>query len=274
VSILTLAAFGVSPGVSTTAVAMTLQWPRPVLLVEADVSKPSSVLAGWLQGSMPADSGLMGIAHNSMRQALTEQDIWDYAVDLGTGQDVGQPSRWLLPAMSEPLAARSMRGLWPELMMALRAVSGQDIDVIVDAGRSENAHGREALWRDSDHLSVVVRSDLVSVAAARAYLPAVLEARATAGAVDTSSLLVVEDRAQEFPSKDISKVLGLPVRGRLPQSPEAGAHFGGGAQARSWRLRSYTRAIGAANASLADALMARRQLIEADMPTETGGEQR
>ena len=42
----------------------------------------------------------------------------------------------------------------------------------------------------------------------------------------------------------------------------------------SWRLRSYTRAIGAANASLADALMARRQLIEADMPTETGGEQR
>lgn len=271
-SILTLASYGVSPGVSTSAVAMALQWPRPVLLVEADVTKPSSVLAGWLQGSMPADSGLMGVAHSSLRQTITEQDIWDHAIELGAGEGTDQTARWLLPAMSEPLAARSMRSLWAELMTALRSVSNRDVDIIIDSGRAEESHGREALWRDSDHLSVVVRSDLISVAATRAYLPAVIEARDAVGALDTISLLVVEDRAQAFASKDISKVLGLPVRGRLPHSVEAAAHFGGGARAAAWKLRSYNRAVGATNASVADALVARRQLIEADLPTQTGGD--
>ena len=35
-----------SPGVTTTAVGLALTWPRPVLLIEADPTGGSGVLAG------------------------------------------------------------------------------------------------------------------------------------------------------------------------------------------------------------------------------------
>lgn len=265
-SILTLASFGTSPGVTTTAVAMTMSWTRPVLLVEADVSKPSAVLSGWMQGSLPADSGLMGVAQSSFQRVVSDQDVWDYAVELSPAQG-GSPARWLLPAIAQPRAARGMRSLWPDLLAALRLVSAQDVDVIIDTGRAEEAYGRHPLWSDSDHLGVVVRSDLTSVAAVRSYLPTLAQARMERGAADTTSLIVVEDRAQKLPSKDISKVLDTPVRGRLPYSPEAAAHFGGGAGSRA-RTRAFTRSISALNAALGDALRARQELIQKDETTE------
>ena len=39
-----------SPGVTTSAVGLALTWPRPALLVEADPTGGSSVLAGYLRG--------------------------------------------------------------------------------------------------------------------------------------------------------------------------------------------------------------------------------
>lgn len=265
-SILTLASFGTSPGVTTTAVAMTMSWPRPVLLVEADVAKPSAVLSGWLQGSLPADSGLMGVAQSSFQRVVSEQDIWDYAVELAPRQD-DVPARWLLPAIAQPRAARGMRSLWPDLLAALRLISAQDVDVIIDAGRAEEAYGRDPLWSDSDHLAVLLRSDLTSVAALRPYLPSLAQARMERGAADTTSLVVIEDRAQKLPSKDISTVLDAPVRGRLPYSPEAAAHFGGGAGSQA-RTRAYTRAVSALNAAVGDALRTRQELIRKDQSTE------
>mgnify|MGYP002649845033 CR=1 FL=1 len=59
-STLAVASAGTIPGVTTIALALTLAWARPVMLVEADVSKPSAVVAGLLQGALPADAGLMG----------------------------------------------------------------------------------------------------------------------------------------------------------------------------------------------------------------------
>ena len=78
---------------------------------------------------------------------------------------------------------------------------------------------------------------------------------------------MVEDRAQKLPSKDISTVLDTPVRGRLPYSPEAAAHFGGGTGSRA-RTRAFTRSISALNAAIGDALRTRQELIQKDETTE------
>lgn len=265
-SVLTLASFGTSPGVTTAAVAMTLSWPRPVLLVEADASKPSSVLAGWLQGSIPADSGLIGVAQASFHRTISEQDVWDQAVELSGAE--ATTARWVLPAIAEPRAARGMRSFWADLFAVLRRISEQDVDVIIDAGRAEAPYGRESLWTEADHLNVVLRSDLVSVAATRSYLPELVTARAERGIGDSLSLTLVEDRAQRLPSKDVATVLGAPVRGRLPHAAEAAAHFGGGARVSHLRLRPYTRAVQALNASLGDALLSRREIIEKTEPMQ------
>ena len=152
------------------ALALTLAWARPVMLVEADVSKPSAVVAGLLQGALPADAGLMGVAQTAGIEAVTEQDIWDFSVPLPQQSDE-ELGRWLLPALSEPAAARQMRSFWTDLLRVLRGLDAHPMDAIVDLGRIEERHGRHDLILDTDHLALVVRSDLASVAALGAYLP-------------------------------------------------------------------------------------------------------
>jgi len=61
-SIISLTSAKGAPGVSTTALAMALSWPRPVILIEADVAGSSSYLAGYLQGQTPHDRGLVDLA--------------------------------------------------------------------------------------------------------------------------------------------------------------------------------------------------------------------
>ena len=54
-----------SPGVTTTALGLTLLWPRAVLLVEADPTGGSGVLAGFFRGAREYDSGLIELALSS-----------------------------------------------------------------------------------------------------------------------------------------------------------------------------------------------------------------
>src|SRR3546814_6778811 len=51
-----------SPGVTTTALGMALLWPRPVLLIEADATGGSGILAGYFRGIKSYDQGLVELA--------------------------------------------------------------------------------------------------------------------------------------------------------------------------------------------------------------------
>lgn len=44
-AVITVTSANGAPGVTTTALALALAWPRPCLLVEADVAGGSSILA-------------------------------------------------------------------------------------------------------------------------------------------------------------------------------------------------------------------------------------
>lgn len=228
-STLAIASAGTSPGVTTTALALTMAWARPVMLVEADVSKPSAVVAGLLQGGLPADAGLMGVAQAAGVEPVTEQDIWDFSVPLPQQSDQ-ELGRWLLPALSEPAAARQMRSFWTDLLRVLRSLDAHPVDAIVDLGRIEDRHGRHDLILDTDHLALVVRSDLASVAALGAYLPEIEADRASRGASETISVIVVEDLAQKISSSQIARYLGVPVAGRIPHAAQAAAALSGGAR--------------------------------------------
>lgn len=65
-----------APGVTTTALGMALHWHRPVLLVEADASGGSAILAGYLRGTVAHDRGLRDVA-----VALSLGDPLDQAVN-------------------------------------------------------------------------------------------------------------------------------------------------------------------------------------------------
>ncbi len=58
-----------SPGVTTTSLGLALLWPRPVLLVEADPTGGSGILAGYFRGIRAYDQGLVELALSSSEVA-------------------------------------------------------------------------------------------------------------------------------------------------------------------------------------------------------------
>ena len=51
-----------SPGVTTSALGLALTWPRPVLLIEADPTGGSAMLAGFFRGTTAQTAALIDLA--------------------------------------------------------------------------------------------------------------------------------------------------------------------------------------------------------------------
>jgi hypothetical protein len=64
-----------APGVTTIALALALLWPRPSVLLEADVSGSSSVAAGCLRGTLGPQRGLINLAVAHRAGTLTPGSI-------------------------------------------------------------------------------------------------------------------------------------------------------------------------------------------------------
>ena len=61
-AVLSLFSASGAPGVTVTSLGLALAWQRHVMLVDADASGSSSVLAGYLQGQTVHDRGLLDLA--------------------------------------------------------------------------------------------------------------------------------------------------------------------------------------------------------------------
>jgi hypothetical protein len=208
-----------APGVSTAALAMTLLWPRSALLVEADPAG-SSVLAGYLRGTVDHSRGLLGLAmahrHGELREAL-----WTQTVPL-TSNAPGAEKRWLLPGISDATQGASTTGLWGPLAAVLASLDGQGVDVLVDAGRAGAAQPPTALLRQADLVLLVLDSSLPAVAAARARLGLLAEELALPSAAEVTQsrlrlLLIGEGRP--YNGREIAASLGVPLMASLAWDP-------------------------------------------------------
>src|SRR5690606_37181907 len=115
-----------SPGVTTTALGLALLWPRPVLLVEADPTGGSNLLAGYFRGTREYEAGLIELA-------LTASDLEDALADV-TRQIEGTTVSFVAGTRSHT-QARAVRDLWAPLAQTLSDLESTGQDVIVDAGR-------------------------------------------------------------------------------------------------------------------------------------------
>lgn len=123
-----------SPGVSTTALALTMAWPRRAVLLEADTR--GGDLAFWGRrpdeaGLTPADGALLPAEPSLItlaadaRSGLAPQALPRYA----------QPTRWGIDVIPAPPAAQAfspLRPLWDGV--AAHAASWPDV-VVADLGR-------------------------------------------------------------------------------------------------------------------------------------------
>lgn len=228
-----------APGVSTTALAMTLLWPRAALLAECDPAGGSSVLAGYLRGTVDHSRGLLPLALAQRHEAL-EQALWPQTVPL-TGDPhaasvaAGAGDRWLLPGLSDAAQAPSTAALWGPLGSVLASLERAGTDVIVDAGRLGTAYAPTALLRQADLVLLVMGTSLPAVAAVKARLNLLREDLSVTGAAGglsghLSSLgLLLVGEGRPYSAKEISAACGVPVVACLAWDPASAEVLAAGA---------------------------------------------
>lgn len=206
-----------SPGVSTTALALALVWPRPVLLIECDPAG-GDILAGYLAGTDPPGGGLLGLALLARRQPLDLTDVWDRALPLDSSR-----TRQVLPAPADtgqwaPISDATNQ--LAEFLVTLTAASSGP-DVLLDAGRV--GHAGDSRWRGCADLQLVLlRPSLRGASAARSHLAGQTGVENAAARV---GLVVVGDGP--YRAGEIGGALGVAVFGVIGHDPVAAAVLGG-----------------------------------------------
>lgn len=224
-----LGSLGHGPGVTTTAVALTLGWHRRVLLVEADTATTSSVLAGRFRGQVHHTVGLTNLSAAAARGDLTADEVLEQSLELG-------PDRHVLPGFAGLGAARGADAFWQPFTETIAPLEEQSIDVLVDVGRIHAGSRRNVLLTHADLVVVATGATLPDIAALIAPVDPTTTALDEVRAIqrdaegDGQLALVVIDRAREnYAPREIEQVAKAPVIGHLPWSPEAAAVFSLGA---------------------------------------------
>lgn len=242
-SIYALVSAGGSPGVTTTALALALGWPRQVIVAECDPSG-GDIMAGLFAGHLPARAGLLPLAVQAGQDPqAAAAAVWSQLVDLDD-----QRGRHLLAGISDPRQGSGLARLWPVLAATFAAVPA---DVIADCGRLDAGGGPEPVLAAASVVALVLRPSLRQVSRARARAEMLTQ---MVGAGKLALLLVGEQTA---PARDISAALGIGVVCSLPHDAKSARVLSDGAGSRrGLHARPLLRAAGPAGRALRAAVPA------------------
>jgi|KBSSwiStaDraftv2_1062776.scaffolds.fasta_scaffold183933_3 hypothetical protein len=200
-----------SPGVSTAALACTLTWPAPTLLVEGDPAG-GDLLAGYLSRyELPTDRGILPLASAAVR-GTAEREFAGQLIDL----DSPRQQRMVLPGISTPDQSASLAPGWARLG---EFFAGLAPTVIVDCGRLHAPHAPIPLLALSDLVLIVLRPQ--SIRTISPVIPAINRLRREIPEEQGNlGLMLVGDG---IAPKELVKHLGVPVLGRLAWDPSTAA---------------------------------------------------
>lgn len=240
-----------SPGCTTTVVGLAHVWPRPVIVVEADISRPSSIIPGYIRGELEHTRGIGQLVDKTRGRSVGIEDIWNELVPLATSPASVSPdhSKFFLPGPLNAEAARGMTGLWSDLAIVLAQLEDTGTDVLVDAGRFHAGDPRTPLYTASDAPVVVVRPNLPDITALAAALKktdggrGLLDLLTNVGHERYLAAISVTGPVGNY-SATFAKKLSLGLVGRLPWEPEAAAAFSLGEKAGRKSLEK-TKLVGA-----------------------------
>ncbi|MEV7006641.1 hypothetical protein [Streptosporangium sp. NPDC051022] len=222
-AIYTLMSPGGSPGVTTTALAVTYAWGGRALLAECD-PKGGSVLAGLLTGRTEGVRGgllelALSIAHDP-----TSATLWKYVISL----DQGAREWLLLPGIRDPRHLIQLDGAWDAIVEMITAATGDTMDVVIDLGRIGGSETPMRLITASDLVVMLLRPTLRQAADAKPRLDALGRRVGTSVPV----ALCLTGRG-DYAADQISQALyDLPVIGEIPHDPRSAAVLSDGAAPR------------------------------------------
>lgn len=250
-AVIALASASGSPGVTTAAIGLALLWPRPVLLVEADPTGGSGLLAGYFRGTREYEAGVIELA-------LTASNLSDALADVAR-PFVGTHASFVAGTRSHTQAS-ALRDLWAPLAEALSELETTGQDVIVDAGRLGLNGSPEPLLEAADLSLIVSRTTLPALSALRSWADAFQ--RPALDWHQAGVLLVGE--GQPYGSREVTNVVNLPVVATLSDDPESAAVFSrGGQPPNRFDSGPMARSLNAAIASIHSTISHRRtELLE------------
>ena len=251
-ALFTLTSASGAPGVTTTAVGWALSRARGTILVDADPTGGSAVLAGYLQGQMVPPDALLEL-WSAQQQGMLRAVLPTVTMALPESQ-VG-----LLPGTRTHTQARALSGLWEPLGAALRALEGTGQDAIVDLGRLGLSGSATPLLHGADLSLVVCRSDLVALSGVRSWLTTLhTELEAVGGAGGLGVVLVGAGRP--YSRTEVGKVLAQacggrdPVLASLDWDPGAAAAFSAGTPVRRLASSRLVRSLRTLDQAVGNAL--------------------
>ena len=215
-----------SPGVSTAAAGLAYHWPRPVLLLDADPTGTSALLAGHFRGELEPGLGLIDLAVAAAEERLDEA----FATAIAKLPD--SDARFLAGIRSHE-QAHSLTSLWPQLLDLLHRLDEAGHDVIVDAGRLGLVGSPSLLIDRADLVVLVTRNSLVSLAGARSWAASLRTRFTEHGASARLGLMLVQDtprRVQSYGDGQVARSLQLPVLANLPYDKDVAEIYSHGSQ--------------------------------------------
>jgi hypothetical protein len=250
-----------APGVTTTAVGLTLAWPRSVIMVDADPGAYQAVLAGYLRGQVATGKGLQRVAEAHRDRRPLAEVVSDETVPLADDSSV---SRRLLPGFARPANAALFGPVWPDLAETFARYESAGIDVVVDAGRMDGTGLPQPLVDRADLVALLMRTTLRSIAAVRSYAT-VLKDQARLTGVDSNIGLVLVGENQPYGGREITRSLGIPVIATVAADVESAAAFSdGSSRGRRFDRAPLPRSLHRATGDLGDYIRRRRTRLGLD----------
>lgn len=255
-AVLMLTSTAGAPGVTTLAVGLALDWPRPVLMADCDPGAHQAVLAGYLAGQSPNGKGLLRVAEAHRDGRPLQDVVLDQALPLG---GIAAQGRLFLPGFTKPGSSALFAGVWPDLLDTFNQLDDAGMDVIVDAGRVPAQGLPSALLDGATLTCLVLRSSLRSVMSARVHQSPLLEL-APAG----SAGLIVVGEGAPYSRHEIAPALGLPVLASVPHDPPAAFHLSdGGPRPRRFESTALAKALHTTAGTLCTRLQRTAERIKA-----------
>lgn len=245
-AVIALASASGSPGVSTTALGLALVWPRPVLLVEADPTGGSGLLAGYFRGTREYTAGLIELA-------LTAGDLADAVAEVAVPIDNTQVA--FIAGARSHTQAPALRDVWEPLMSVWAGLESMGQDVIVDVGRLGLAGSATPVLDGSDLTLLVTGSSLPALSALRSWADAI--ERNLVAWRDPRLLLIGE--GEPYRAREVTAAVKLPVLASLADDPESAAVLSrGAAPSPRFETGPLSRSLHAAVATILGALRTQR----------------
>lgn len=248
-----------APGVSTTALGLTLSWPGSAML--ADFDHQQAFLAGYLQGAVATEKGLLRVLDAARHGHLQSDAVRDQAVALPEDDQPEGHRRLLLPGLPTPAAAGFLPAAVPAILEAFRALGDAGLDVVCDLGRAPREGFPPAVLPHLGRLLLLTVPTLRGLAAARACAERLQATARSTGSTTRIGVVVVRrakslgikgeaEKAEQqvgetyYSDREVAGWLGFPVDGTILHDARwASLLSEGGPRPTKWSQSGYAASL-------------------------------